>query len=180
MAQADRDQSLLEQVACGDKAAMHTLYERYHDTLFAFICLRCNDEAMTRDIVHDTMLAVWRGASRFNQGSSVKTWIFAIGRNKMVDQIRKSSQISFVEQVPDVVDDSPNPDLVIEASQNAFQVHECLSKLTKTQCAVIRLAFFDNMTYEEIALVENIPVGTVKSRIFHAKKALMHYLGSRS
>ncbi len=83
MAQTDIDQSLLERVAGGDKAAMHALYQRYHDTLFAFIRLRCDDEAVIRDIVHDTMLAVWRGASRFNKGSSVKTWIFAIGRNKL-------------------------------------------------------------------------------------------------
>ena len=103
MAQEDNDHTLLENVARGDKIAMHTFYNHYHDTLFAFIRIRCDDDATTRDVVHDTMLAVLRSASRFNGGSSVKTWIFVIGRNKLIDRTRKSSQLSFVEHLPEVV-----------------------------------------------------------------------------
>jgi len=172
------DRELLSAAARGDKAAMHALFKRHHDPLFRFIRSRCGDDALASDVVQDTMLDVWRNAGRFSGRSSVRTWIFAIGRNKLVDRIRRSSQLSFTDDVPEAVDDSPDPSDVIAASQDASRLRACLDKLKKVHLAVIRLAFFDELPYGEIAEIEGVPLGTVKTRIFHAKQALMHCLGS--
>ncbi|MCA0920668.1 RNA polymerase sigma factor [Pseudooceanicola nanhaiensis] len=168
---------MLADAARGDKAAMRQLYERHHDALFAFLRMRCDDDATTMDAVQDTMLEVWRSAGKFSGKSSVRTWIFAIGRNKLIDRVRRVSQLSFVEEVPEEIDDTPDAETVITASQNATLLRACLDKLKKAQLAVIRLAFYDELPYGEIAEIEGVPVGTVKTRIFHAKQALMHCLG---
>ena len=172
------DKQLLAAVARGDKAAMQVLYQRHHDPLYGFIRSRCCDAALAMDVVQDAMLDVWRSAARFSGKSSVRTWIFAIGRNKLVDRIRRSSQLSYVDEVPEQVDETPDAAEIIAASQDAGRLRACLDKLKKVQLAVIRLAFFDELPYGEIAEIEGVPVGTVKTRIHHAKQALMHCLGT--
>lgn len=173
----DEDKSLLQKVANGDKNAMHQIYTRHHDALYSFIRMRCDSDATTQDVVHDAMLEVWTKATNYAGRSAVRTWIFAIARNKLIDRTRKSSQLSYLETVPDEVDDAPDPEVVLENSQNASRLKFCLDKLKAAHRAVIRLAFFDDLAYEDIAEVEGIPLGTVKTRIFHAKQGLMHCLG---
>ena len=173
----DDERATLSNAARGDKIAMRTLYERHHDALYAFLRTRCDDDGMAMDAVQDTMLAVWRSAGKFSGKSSVRTWIFAIGRNKLIDRMRRVSQMTYVEEVPEEADDAPDAATVIAASQDARLLRACLDKLKKVQLAVIRLAFYDDLPYGEIAEIEGVPVGTVKTRIFHAKQALMHCLG---
>lgn len=179
MVSQDDDRALLARVAAGDADAMRRLYERHYDALHAFVRARSGDAAATPDIVHDTMLDVWRQAGRFRGGSSVRTWMFSIARNKAVDRVRGGARLSFVDEVPETADDAPDAAAVIEAAEDAERVRACLATLKPAQRAAVRLAFYEGLTYEEIAEVESIPAGTVKTRIFHAKRALMHCLGRR-
>lgn len=179
MADQSDDHDLLGLVATGDKAAMRVLYERHHDGLFAFIRGKSGDDFTTADVVHDTMLEVWRKAGAFSGRSSVKTWMFTIARNKLVDRFRKSSRVSVVEEVPEMVDEGPDPEAVAIASNDASRVRACLAKLKEAHRAVIRLAFFEDQSYDQIAEIEGIPVGTVKTRVHHAKQLLMRCLGRR-
>lgn len=155
---------------------MRILYERHHDAVYAFLRARGCDPDLASDVVHDTMLDVWRSAGRFRGGSAVKTWIMTIARNKFVDKVRASARVSYVDEVPDSVDDSPGAEALLAASQDAARVHHCIGELRDIQRAVVRLSFFDGLTYEEISEVENLPVGTIKSRIYHAKQALLRCL----
>ena len=104
----DDERATLSNAARGDKIAMRTLYERHHDALYAFLRTRCDDDGMAMDAVQDTMLAVWRSAGKFSGKSSVRTWIFAIGRNKLIDRMRRVSQMTYVEEVPEEADDAPD------------------------------------------------------------------------
>ena len=73
-------------------------------------------------------------------------------------------------------DETPSALAVIEATSDAARLRACLEKLTAAQKSVVRLTFFEDLTYPEAAEVEGVPVGTVKTRIHHAKKLLMHCL----
>ncbi|WP_108260370.1 RNA polymerase sigma factor [Mangrovicoccus ximenensis] len=176
----EEDRTLLAGAARGDRDAMRRLYARHHDALYAFLRLRCGNDATAMDVLQEAMLEVWRSAPKFAGKSSVRTWIFAIARNKLSDQWRRSSRLSYVEDVPESADDAPDAVAVIGAAQDASKLRACLAKLKKAQLAVIRLAFYDELPYDEIAEIEGIPAGTVKTRIFHAKRALMHCLGRRA
>lgn len=173
------DQELVQRVAAGDQAAMRVLYERHHDALHAFIRGRCGDEATAADVVHNAMLEVWRGAARFAGAASVKSWIFTIARNKLIDRYRQGGRFQLVDEVPDTADELPDPEAVAIAAKDARRVRACLDKLKEAHRAVIRLAFFDDLSYDEIGAIERVPVGTVKTRIFHAKQLLMRCLGQR-
>ena len=167
---------VIRRIGTGDTRAMHQLYTRYNDALYGFVLGRCGDTALAVDCVHDTMLDVWRTASRFSGKSSVKTWLFAIARNKLVDAMRKRGKLSFVDEVPEVADTAPNPEAAAIAAAESDRLHGCLAKLPDVQRTAIRLAFLEELTYPEIAEIEGIPTGTIKTRIFHAKQALMRCL----
>lgn len=158
---------------------MRRLYERHYDALLSFIRVRSGDEALAADVVQDAMLDVWRTAARYKPTASVKTWLFTIARNKMVDRMRASHRLHFTDDVPETVDNAPNPEAVVAASEDASRVKACLEKLKEAQRSIIQLAFFEGLTYGEIAEIEGIPAGTVKTRIFHAKQLLIRCLGHR-
>jgi RNA polymerase sigma-70 factor (ECF subfamily) len=95
LAQDTGDKALLKRVAEGDRAAMRSLYELHYDALHAFLRGRGADEQLASDPLQDAMLDVWRLAGRYNGKASVKTWIFTIARNKLVDRIRRVSRMSY-------------------------------------------------------------------------------------
>ncbi|MEM9698792.1 MAG: sigma-70 family RNA polymerase sigma factor [Pseudomonadota bacterium] len=171
------DRELMGRIAQGDEAAMATLYKRHHDPLFAFLMARGADQALAADLLHDTMLDVWHGAGRYSGQASAKTWIFAIARNKHVDRIRKDVRLVVSDSVPEVEDDAATPEAAALAAAEAGRVRACVEALTAAHRTVIRLAFFEDLSYDEISAIEDVPVGTVKTRIYHAKKLLMRCLG---
>ncbi|MEM9575772.1 MAG: RNA polymerase sigma factor [Pseudomonadota bacterium] len=170
------DIDLVTQIAAGDKRAMHALYLKYNDAIFAFALSRAGNADLASDCVHDTMLDVWRSATRFAGRSSVKTWLFSIARNKLVDALRKRGKHSYVDEVPEVEDTAPNPEAAAIAAAERARLHHCLEGLSGPQRSAVRLAFLEDLSYPEVAEIEDVPLGTIKTRIHHAKQALMRCL----
>jgi len=155
---------------------MKQVYELHSGPLFHFVKNWLADAHEASDIVHETMLEVWRRAERFQGRSSLKSWIFSIARNKSIDKNRKSSRMSYTDEVPDMADDVADPMEALEISQDAAALKACVANLSETHRRMIHLAFYADLTYKEIAEIEGCPVGTVKTRILHAKKLLMRDL----
>ncbi|MDE4174867.1 RNA polymerase sigma factor [Phaeobacter sp. PT47_59] len=170
------DTTLLARVAQGDMVAMKALYMAHADAATRFVRARVRDDAEAADIVHDTMLSVWQGAAGFQGRANVRSWILSIARNKVVDHIRKQSRMTFAAPDEDIPDGDPDPEAVLAASQDAARMRACVGALPERQRAVIHLAFFEDLPLSEVAEVEAVPVGTVKSRIHHAKQMLMRCL----
>jgi len=178
-AKNDADTKLIAQIAQGDMDAMRQIYDAYSDTVHRFLRTRLQDDFEVFDIVHETMLGVWKGAAKFEGSASVQSWILTIARYKAVDFVRKQARVSLAEPDENLPDDEPNAEAVIAASQDAARLRACLEGLSGPQRAVVHLAYYDDMTCAQIATVEGIPEGTVKTRIHHAKKLLMRCLGHR-
>lgn len=173
------DETLIAEIAVGDKSAMRIFFELYQKPLFAFVKSRGADAQTADDVVQDAMLEVWRTADKFAKRSKAKTWLFAIARNKLVDRQRKSARVVLYDEVPEAIDDTPDAEAVLISAGDANRVRSCLSKLKDDHLAVIRLAFYEDLSYAEIGEIEDVPVGTIKTRIFHAKKLLLRCLGRR-
>ncbi|MEM8552282.1 MAG: sigma-70 family RNA polymerase sigma factor [Pseudomonadota bacterium] len=176
----DRDRVLIRDVAEGDKTAMRAVYEAHAAAVHRFVSVRLRDQFEAADIVHETMLCVWRDAARFKGHGSVRSWILALARHKVIDHLRKHSRTEICEPDERVPADDPHADDVIAAAQDARRVRACVAKLPAAQRAVVHLAFFEDLSYAEISAIEGIPEGTVKTRIFHAKKCLLRNLSRSS
>ena len=174
------DELVLERVARGDRDAMRILYDRHAPSLHRFVTRWIANENDAADVVHDAMLDVWRTADRFAGRSSVKSWVFSIGRFKAIDRNRKGARTVLDDSEIEIIDDTPNPEEVTQAFQDSAHVRSCVETLSGPQKTAIQLAFYEDLTYQEIADLENCPVGTIKTRIMHAKKLLLRCLASKT
>jgi RNA polymerase sigma-70 factor (ECF subfamily) len=170
------DASLLARVGKGDKAAMRLLYERHSDAVYHFIRARLRDPFEAADVMQEVFLETWRAAARFEGRAAARTWILGIARNKAVDRVRRDGRIVHGELDPELRDEAPDPEAVAAAASDAARVRECIGRLSDAHRSAIHLAFYQELPYGDIAAVEGVPVGTIKTRILHAKRLLMHCL----
>ncbi|MBJ7440110.1 MAG: sigma-70 family RNA polymerase sigma factor [Sphingopyxis sp.] len=177
---ADAENLRLAAIASGDRAAMKQLYDDHYAGLVRFVEGRVNGRIEAADVVHETFIDVWRHAARFEGRSSVKTWIYSIARNKSLDKLRRVGREEQLGDDFDAPDLDADVEAAAEAAHDAQKVRECVAKLGQAHRRMIELAFFEDLSYAEISQIEDIAEGTVKTRIFHAKRLLMHCLGRRA
>ena len=168
---------LLDRIARGDESALSDFYRAFEGPVYRFVLSRLNDSFEAADIVKEVMMEVWRHAARFEGRSKVTTWVFGIARHKTIDRLRKRRPDhgeELDENLPD--DDSPDPVACLVAAENAEFIQLCMERLSEPHREVVHLAFFEDLPYAEIAGIVDCPEGTVKTRMFHAKKALQRCL----
>lgn len=176
---------LLRRIATGDKAAFQALYRALERPVFRFIRSRLNDPFECHDILHDVFMEIWRHAGRYEGRSKVQTWVMGIAYRKVIDALRRQGRVTLPgDDMPDRIDEEADTEACILAGQEAAHVRVCLEELSGDHRSAVALAFYDDLSYGEIATVVGVPEGTVKTRIFHAKKLLLRCLegriGSRS
>jgi RNA polymerase sigma-70 factor (ECF subfamily) len=168
---------MLIRMAAGSEAALREFYQVFHGRIYGFALKRLREPADAADVLNEVMLEAWRSASRFEGRSQVSTWVLGIAHHKIIDILRRRKNQPLDEFDPElVVDDSPTAFDVIVGMQDAAQLRRCLEGLSDAHRLVVHLAFFEDLAYEEIANIADCPVGTVKTRMFHARRLLKHCL----
>ena len=166
---------LLAKVARGDQSAFERLYHLYEKRMFQYIRTLLSDHVQAEDIVGETMLAVWRGAGTFAGTSRVSTWIFGIARHKSLDAARKFGRHQREVDL-DAASELPNPQQ--SPLEGAYRkqmdaiTQRALATLSQEHREVLRLVFYEELPYEEIAFMLSIPNNTVKTRVYYAKQKL--------
>jgi RNA polymerase sigma-70 factor (ECF subfamily) len=173
------EQALVEAVADGDTLAFERLFGLYERRVFQYILGFVRDRATAEEVAADTLLAVWHTAGRFEKASRVSTWILGIARHKAIDAVRRSRRAvpsELLEEADDVPSTAPGPmdaahDRTVEQlTQRAFQ------HLSAEHREVLYLAYFEDVPYEEIAALLDVPRNTVKTRVYYAKQKLREQL----
>ena len=171
---------LLTRIAAGNEAALKQFYQAYHARVYAFVLRRCGDPAESADILNEVMIEVWRRADRFEGRSQALTWVLGIAHHKVLDALRRRGRREMDELDESMPDDNAvNTADLLSAAQNAEFVRRCMEKLSDSHRLMVHLAFFEDMPYPEIARIADCPVGTVKTRVFHAKRLLKECLSGR-
>ncbi len=179
--QSVTEQDLLASVSSGDMAAFEKLYRLYEKRVFQYVRTLLNDPAAAEEVVSDTMLAVWRGAETFARTSRISTWIFGIARHKALDAVRRNVRRQQEVEVDLAIDQAhhqTNPMDRIQQDQIAVLTQKAMDRLTQDHREILRLVFYEELPYEEIAVLLAIPVNTVKTRVFYAKQQLKQHLAS--
>ena len=164
------DVELLRRIRKGEEEALQQLHRRYAPLVFHLAC-RSLDRAAAEEIVQDTFLAVWRRAADFDPArGSFRTWLLSIGRHRMLDELRSRSRRPQAsgEQLLDPATlsaEEPHPDETLWLEYQRDAVSGALAALPEPQRAALRLAFFADLTHEEVAKALKVPLGTAKTRI---------------
>jgi RNA polymerase sigma-70 factor (ECF subfamily) len=160
---------LLVAVAGGDSAAFENLYRSTSAKLFG-ICLRVvKQRNEAEDVLQDVYTTIWRKANQYDAArASAITWLAMMARNKAIDRVRASGverHSAPLDLADEIYDQSPGAHAIAEASDENKRLNACLGELEAQRRNLIRVAFFEGATYEELAARSGSPLGTVKSWI---------------
>jgi len=162
-------EALLAKIALGDRTAFAALYRGTASRLFG-ICLRVlTQRSEAEDALQDVYTTVWRKAAQFDPAkASANAWLAMIARNKAIDRLRampaQQSRAS-LELARDVEDPGASPPQQVQTATDRAQLEHCLERLEPRRRSLIRAAFFDGLTYEELATAIGAPLGSIKSWI---------------
>lgn len=171
-------------VAGRDRDALRHVYDLTSAKLFG-ICLRiCGDRGSAEDVLQSVYLRVWDRAGQYDATrASPITWLCTIARNAAIDWRRSSAgQAVLGRSLPtsaadNVADASPRADALLQSAEESDRLHHCLDELEARSSAAIRAAFFDGLTYAELADRDGVPLGTMKSVIRRAMLRLKDCIG---
>jgi RNA polymerase sigma factor (sigma-70 family) len=172
------EQELVSLLRNRDNKAYAYLYDNYASALNSIILQIVNDAELANDVLQEVFVNIWRRIEQYDAGKGrLFTWMLNIARNASIDTLRsKSYQNSRKNQsIQDNVDTIQVTD-VLQPGIDTIGLRKVLEKLKEEQRILIELAYFKGYTHEEIAELENIPLGTVKTRIRNALIQLREHL----
>lgn len=174
------DAELLTQIAAGDVRAVGELYDRYSSTLFPIALRIVRDRTEAEDIMHDAFVAVNERAAQYAPDrGSVIAWLVTLVRNLSIDRTRRRERRGSLAR--DVIAHEPpasarDPERLTSEASERDKIRRALSSLPEAQRQTLEVAFFEGLSYPEIAARENVPLGTIKSRAARALAALREAL----
>ena len=167
------DRELVERVAKGDRAAVRLLFMRHHARVYRFAARQTGSDMMADDIANEVFLELWRQAPAFEGRSEVSTWLLGIARFKALSALRKKKEEWIGDDdaaaIPDTAD---TPEVAVMKDDKATALRGMVNGLPEEHRTVIDLAYYHAKSVAEIAGILSIPVATVKTRMFYARKKL--------
>jgi RNA polymerase sigma-70 factor, ECF subfamily len=152
--------------------ALRELYRRYAGELFGFACNALGDREAAEEAVQDVFARAWRHASHYDPDTaSVRTWLYAIARNRIVDMRRRSASRPPMAG-PSSHAEPAELDEPLEDAVLRWELAAALDRLSPEHREIIRLAHYAGLSLRQIAAQKGIPLGTVKSRASYAMRSL--------
>ncbi len=181
------EKALIERCKRGDLAAFNDLVRKYEKQVYNFAYRLTGNYDDANDVAQDAFLRVFNAIGTFRGDSSFSTWLFRITTNVFLDERKKAKahpQTSLDEYLElgessvarQIEDPSPTPEMVLEESERALILSKAVSDLPEYQRAMVTLYHSQQKSYEEIAEIMDLPIGTVKSRLNRARLALKEKL----
>ncbi|WP_189051873.1 sigma-70 family RNA polymerase sigma factor [Aliidongia dinghuensis] len=157
---------LLARCADGDKAAFRRLYDLSAPQLYAVALRLTRQQSLAADAVHDALLQVWQRAGRFDPArGSAETWLISLVRYRALDLIRRRGREITGEELPERIDEAPDPLDQLTERREGVALRRCLDRLEIDKRRLVTMAFLDGLTHAELAERLKTPLGTVKSWI---------------
>lgn len=167
------DEVLLAAVGRGDDGSLRVLYERHAAAMLRLIRRLTSDRGVAEEILQESWLAVWRSAGSYRGDASARAWLFGVTRRQAHNRLRASRpQLVDLDQAQEPADGGPGVEDVVLAGLRAEELAVAVRGLPSHLREVLVLVLVEELPYSEVAAVLDIPVGTVKSRMSHARRRL--------
>jgi len=182
---------LLEAFRKGNPGAFDAIVRAHQDRIYAFCARMLSDREDALDVSQEVFLAAYRNLGTFRGDAALSTWLLRIAANRCLNRIRQRRSIGARETPwPDggadaegpvfqpATSEATEPDRVAEARETGAILSEALGRLDPGTRWMVLLSDAEGFSYEEIAEMANVPVGTVKSRLHRARMALRRMLSA--
>jgi RNA polymerase sigma factor (sigma-70 family) len=164
------EEELVAMLQSRDTAAFNYLYEHYSSALYGVILPIVNETEVANDIMQEVFLSIWKKIETYDPAKGkLFTWMLNIARNASIDLLRSRSFQNTRKNQPLMETVNWNNSYhVVQPEIDAIGLNKLLEKLKEEQRVLIELSYFKGYTHEEIAEIEGLPLGTVKTRIRNA------------
>lgn len=176
------DEKLIEKALASDQEAYRELLNRHKKAIFQIILRIVRNKEETEDLLQETFMRAFNSLSTYRSEYRFSTWLYRIGANCAIDYLRKKKIEALSLDKPietkdgtvglEVADTASNPEERLWAKQRRISIGEAIETLPPKYRDVILYRHRDDQSYEEIAQILGLPVGTVKARIFRARELL--------
>jgi RNA polymerase sigma-70 factor, ECF subfamily len=176
------DSEIIRQALQGDDAAYKRLMVKYHDAIFNFIYRMIRDKHQVEDLTQEAFIKAFSSLKSFNDQYAFSTWLYKIATNNSIDYIRRRKlQLYSIDKPIEAADSDYTfelPDETYEADKDIIRgqklqlLNDAIAGLPEKYKRVIQLRHVEERTYEEIAKILKLPIGTVKAHIFRAREIL--------
>jgi RNA polymerase sigma-70 factor (ECF subfamily) len=180
------DSEIIRQALKGDESAYRRLMGKYHDAIANFIYRMVRDREQVEDLTQEAFIKAFSSLAAFNEEYAFSTWLYKIATNNCIDYIRKRKMLMYSIDKPiesrdgdfsfELPDESAEADQDIITDQRTAMLREAINALPEKYRRVIHLRHSEERSYEEIATMLNLPIGTVKAHIFRAREILYRQL----
>ena len=149
-----------------ERSAFAAVYDRLAPRAYGFLLKLLGNRSDADDVLQETFLQVWNQAGRFDPSrASPDGWVLMIARSRAGDRLRKRATAKTVGEPATEPTTTADPGEQLETADSAGRVSAALARIPPEQGELIRLAFYDGLTHEQIARTLGLPLGTVKTRI---------------
>jgi RNA polymerase sigma-70 factor (ECF subfamily) len=178
------DFALMERIGEGDHTAFRQLVERHQNAVIGTVAKMLGNHSEAEDIAQQVFLRIWRNAKRYRPDAKFTTYLFTITRNLVFNETRRKSRKKEVssdereENSNQLIEASPDrqPDAELLQAELQHAVDEAIAALPETQRMAVVLRRYEQLSYEEIAVVLDLSVSAVKSLLFRARTTLREAL----
>ncbi len=180
------DSAIIAEALAGQDRAYQRLMDKYHDAIFNFIYRMVRDREQVEDLTQEAFIKAFASLKSFNEEYAFSTWLYKIATNNSIDYIRKKKLQMFSIDKPveskdsdftfELPDDSYEADRELISDQRSVMLNDAIDQLPEKYRLVIRLRHVEERSYEEIAKMLKLPIGTVKAHIFRARELLYKQL----
>ncbi len=175
---ANDDRVLLARIVARDREAFERLYRTTYARLSSFLSRTLRSPQTVEEVLNDTMFIVWDKAHTFAGNSRVSTWIFGIAYRQALKRLEREGRRPEGHLTQMELAEMPAPDNIERNREFDDWLHHALECLSPQHRLVVEAVFYLGLTYEEISRIAQCPVGTVKTRMFHARRKLKRILPS--
>lgn len=174
------ERKLLAEVAQGKPDALVALAERYQRPLFVYLLRLLHDDGLAEEVLQDVLVALWQRAGSFAGRSRVSTWIFAIAHRQALQAARRRHlRLISTDECPDMPEEGQDAERLAWSLALQEDLEAALERLSPIHRETLELALSQGFSYEEIATITAVPIGTVRSRINQARRLMKQMLIQR-
>lgn len=173
------DTEIWNKIKQGDKNAFMQLYQSQYQQLFRLGCRVHTDRELVKDCIHEMFCEIWTGREKVQQVSNSRAYLFTYLKRKMLKELNKVGLTQFAQDPEQHSHETSYEELLIglQADEEMkLKLQSVLKKLTKSQLEVIRLKYYESLSYEEVATALQIQPRTAYNLVYEALKLLRRYM----
>ncbi|ALC85455.1 MULTISPECIES: RNA polymerase sigma factor [Bacillaceae] len=163
----------IQEVLTGNKQAYTHIINKYKNLLYATILRMTKNPQIAQDLVQESFIKVYHQLGKYDNKGSFSSWIYRVTINHCMDEFRKKSyQMKQVEIDEERVVDSIHPEVILLKKEKSRQLERLISTLPEDERMIILLRYVNELSYEEISELVEVPLSGVRNKLHRAKKKM--------